>query len=258
MGQRAFPPINPTASGKSGGRFLCAKSKDSHVLGEKVGVGRNHVAREMPDEIQPDLLKYLETSARLPKVAQGRVSAKHLPFVVSRNPTRASRLPPSFFFISNQYGCTNSFRVLFPFLSKPRIWEHLEQLGKDLFPELSIANAHGVSGSHARVEVSAWSRQKRAPPKLLAFCGATLLAGNPISCKEPKHECYDSWMPRHAASRPCCLCAAGPQQTAVSQKITLAWRSPPNWCGRVSLSSFPVWAGRTSCEMRPYQKYACL
>src|SRR6266436_4708531 len=102
---------------------VLARSKDSHGLGEKVGVGTINVARRCPE--RSSRFAILRDSARYPSGPRER-SAKP-PFVGS-NPTRASRL-----LVSNQW--------ITAFVSFPEspIWEHLGTTGKRVSSRLSIA-----------------------------------------------------------------------------------------------------------------------
>src|SRR6267143_5458846 len=111
---------------------VLARSKDSHGLGEKVGVGTINVARRCPE--RSSRFAILRDSARYPSGPRER-SAKP-PFVGS-NPTRASKL-----LVSNQW------ITAFVSFRHPRFGNIWEQLGKESLPD-SRLHADVYPESHA-------------------------------------------------------------------------------------------------------------
>src|SRR2546429_6901207 len=129
---------------------VLARSKDSHGLGEKVGVGgitlRGDARRD-----QADLL-YLEVR-RATQVAQGRGLQNLHSWV------RIPPAPPSFSFQINGLQLSS---LSFPGIPDLRTFgNNWEQLGKE--PLLDSRLHAGVCLESHAYKSSAWSRQKRAP-----------------------------------------------------------------------------------------------
>src|SRR6266403_5875640 len=127
---------------------VLARSKDSHGLGEKVGVGAITLRGDARRD-QADLL-YLEIR-RGTQVAQGRGLQNLHSWV------RIPPAPPGFSFQINGLQLSSLSR-------NPRFGNIWEQLGKESLPD-SRLHADVYPESHAR-RSSAWSRQKRAPTVL--------------------------------------------------------------------------------------------